>query len=104
MTHAIAYDAMQDLIELFRHNTWDNAKVFYLAAGLDSELVNEVAPGTRDTVLGTLAHLAAVEYAYLGMLDRHPPQSREEVQVWAAHDLSWFPEQVRDIGDRFVRW
>jgi uncharacterized damage-inducible protein DinB len=58
---AIAHDAMQDLIELFRHNTWANAKVFDLAAGLDSQLVNEAAPGTRDTVLGTLAHLAAVE-------------------------------------------
>lgn len=57
------------LIELFRHNTWANAKVFDLAASLDSQLVTEVAPGTRDTVLGTLAHLAAVEYAYLGMLE-----------------------------------
>jgi uncharacterized damage-inducible protein DinB len=101
--HAIAYDAMQDLIELFRHNTWANAKVFDLAASVDSQLVTEVAPGTRDTVLGTLGHLAAVEYAYLGMLEGHPPQSRQEVQTWAAHDLSWFPEQMRDLGDRFVR-
>jgi uncharacterized damage-inducible protein DinB len=103
LTHAIAYDAMQDLIELFRHNTWANAKVFDLTVGLDSQLVKEVAPGTRDTVLGTLAHLAAVEYAYLGMLDGHPPQSRQEVQAWAAHELNWFREQVRDLGDRFVR-
>ena len=94
---------MQDLIALFRHNTWANAKVFDLAASLDSQLVREVAPGTRDTVLGTLAHLAAVEYAYLGMLDGHPPQSRQEVQAWADHDLSWFPSQVRGLGDGFAR-
>jgi uncharacterized damage-inducible protein DinB len=94
---------MQDLIELFRHNTWANAKVFGLAAGLDSQLVKEVAPGTRDTVLGTLAHLAAVEYAYLRMLEGHPPHSRQEVQAWAAHDLSWLREQVCDLGDLFGR-
>ncbi|MBV9603292.1 MAG: DinB family protein [Chloroflexi bacterium] len=93
---------MQDLIALFRHNRWANAKVFDLAAGLDSQLVREAAPGTRDTVLGTLAHLAGVEYAYFGMLHGHPPGSREEVQAWAAHDLSWFPEQMRDLGDRFL--
>ncbi len=94
---------MQDLIELFRHNTWANAKVFDLAASLDSQLVTQEAPGTRDTVLGTLAHLATVEYGYLGMLEGHPPQSRQEVQTWAAHDLSWFPEQMRKLGDRFAR-
>ena len=99
----VAYDAMQDLIELFRHNTWANAQVFELAASVDSQLVTQAAPGTRDTVLGTLAHLAGVEYAYLGMLDGHPPQSRAEVQAWAAHDLSWFPEQMRELGARFVR-
>jgi hypothetical protein len=49
--HAISCDAVQDLIELFRHNTWANAKVFDLAASLDSQPVTEVAPGTRDTVL-----------------------------------------------------
>src|SRR5258708_2110387 len=94
---------MQDLIELFRHNRWANAKVFDLAASIDSRLVTEPAPGTRDTVLGTLAHLAGVEYAYLGMLDGRPPQSRQEVQAWAAHPSSWFPEQMRQLGDRFVR-
>jgi uncharacterized damage-inducible protein DinB len=72
---------MQDLIELFRHNTWANAQVFDVAASVDSQLVTQTAPGTRDTVLGTLAHLAGVDYAYLGMLDGHPPQSREEVQA-----------------------
>ena len=94
---------MQDLIELFRHNTWANAKVFDLAASADRQLVMQVAPGTRDTVLGTLAHLASVEYAYLRMLEGNPPESREEVQTWAAHDVGWFQEEMRDIGNRFVR-
>jgi uncharacterized damage-inducible protein DinB len=44
-------------------------KVFDLAASLDSQLVTHVAPGTRHTVLGTLAHLATVEYTYLAMLE-----------------------------------
>jgi uncharacterized damage-inducible protein DinB len=94
---------MQDLIALFRHNTWANAKVFDLAASLDSRLVREVAPGTRDTVLGTLAHLAGVEYAYFGMLGGRPPESRQEVQAWADHDLGWFPEQMRGLGQGFVQ-
>ena len=100
---AVGYGPMQDLVALFRHNTWANAKVFNLAAGLDAQLVREEAPGTRDTVLGTLAHLAGVEYAYLGMLGGHAPRSREEVQAWTNHDVSWFPEQMRGLGDEFVR-
>ena len=72
---------MQDLIELFRHNTWANSKVFELAARADPQLVKAAAPGTRDTVIGTLAHLASVEYAYLAMLEDRAPQSRQEVQA-----------------------
>ena len=100
---AIAYDGMHDLIELFRHNAWANAKVFGLAATLDSGLLTEVAPGTRDTVFGTLAHLAGVEYAYLGMVEGNPPQSRDEVQTWAAHDVSWLRDRMRELGNGFVR-
>jgi uncharacterized damage-inducible protein DinB len=95
---------MQDLIALFGHNTWANAKVFDLAANLDARFVRQVAPGTRGTVLDTLAHLAGVEYAYFGMLSGQPPQSRQEVQAWANHDLSWLAEQMRGVGDRFVRF
>lgn len=96
-------DTMQDLIVLFRHNTWANAKVFDLAAQQDPQTLQATAPGTRDTVTGTLAHLASVEYAYLAMLEQRPPSSREEVMRWAAHDLAWFPDQMRQIGSSFVR-
>ena len=94
---------MQDLITLFRHNTWANAKVFDLAAQQDPEMVQAAAPGTRDSVKGTLAHLAAVEYTYLAMLEQRPPGSREDMMRWAAHDLVWFPDQMRQIGSAFVR-
>jgi len=90
-----------DLLELFRHNTWANLKVFHLAAQQPAAAVEAAAPGTRDTVLGTLAHLASVEYAYLRMLQRRPFASIEEVQRWAAHELSWFPEQMGQIGQDF---
>jgi uncharacterized damage-inducible protein DinB len=94
---------MQDLIVLFRYNTWADAKVFDLTAQQDSQTLQAPAPGTRDTVTGTLAHLASVEYAYLAMLEQRPPSSREEVLRWAAHDLAWFPDQMRQIGSGFVR-
>jgi len=94
---------MQDLVILFHHNTWANAKVFDLAAQQDPRTLQASALGTRDTVTGTLAHLASVEYAYLAMLEQRPPSSREEVMRWAAHDLTWFPEQMRQIGEAFVR-
>lgn len=93
----------RDLIALFQYNTWANAKVFNLAAEQDRETVRAAAPGTRDTVTGTLAHLAAVEYAYLRMLEQRPPGSREDMMRWAAHDLDWFPEQMRQIGSGYVR-
>lgn len=94
---------MQDLITLFHYNTWANAKVFDLAAQQDPHMVTSRAPGTRDTVTVTLAHLASVEYAYLGMLEERPSSSRDEVMRWAAHDLAWFPGQMRQIGASFVR-
>jgi uncharacterized damage-inducible protein DinB len=94
---------MQDLIELYRHNTWANAKVFDLAAGVDAQVVKEAAPGTRDTVFGTLVHLASVEYAYVRMIEGNPPQSLQEVQIWAANELSWCQQEMRELGARFVR-
>ncbi len=93
----------QDLVELFRHNTWANGLVFDLAAGLDADLVKREAPGTRDTVLGTLAHLASVEYAYLSLLEDRAPSSFDEIRRWAAHDLTWFPDQMHQIGASFVK-
>jgi uncharacterized damage-inducible protein DinB len=94
---------MQDLMTLFGYNTWANAKVFDLAAQQDPHIVTVSAPGTRDTVTVTLAHLASVEYAYLTMLERRTPSSREEMMRWAAHDLAWFPGQMRQIGAGFAR-
>jgi uncharacterized damage-inducible protein DinB len=94
---------MQDLIALFRYNTWANAKVFDLAAQQNSETLLATAPGTHGTVTTTLAHLASVEYAYLAMLEQRAPISREEVLRWAAHDIAWFPNTMREIGSRFER-
>jgi hypothetical protein len=66
--------------------------------------LKEAAPGTRDTVFGTLAHLASVEYAYVRMIEDNPPQSQKEVQTWAAHELSWFQQEMRELGARFMRF
>jgi uncharacterized damage-inducible protein DinB len=76
--------------------------VFDLAAGLDETLVQAEAPGTRDTVAGTLAHLATVEYAYLGMIEGRPPQSREAVISWSKHELNWFPAEMRELGNGYL--
>ncbi len=46
---------MQELIDLYRHNTWANERVFAVAQDVDAGLLEAEAPGTRDTVRGTLA-------------------------------------------------
>jgi uncharacterized damage-inducible protein DinB len=95
-------DSVQDLIALYRYNTWANGRVFDLAAGVENTLVQAEAPGTRDTVSGTLAHLASVEYAYLWMIEGRPPQSRDAVRAWANHELNWFVSQMRELGNAYI--
>lgn len=94
---------MQDLIELFRHNAWANARVFDLAVGLDGSLVETEAPGTRDTVRGTLAHLVRVEDAYLAMTERRGRESLGPPDAYMAHGLDWFSNRSREIGAAYAR-
>jgi len=94
---------MQDLLELFRHNAWANARVFDLVVGLDPRLVEAEAPGTRDTVRGTLAHLVRVEDAYLAMTARRPRESIGSHDDYMAHDLGWFSARIREVGAAYLR-
>jgi uncharacterized damage-inducible protein DinB len=93
---------MQDLIELFRHNTWANARVFHLVAGLDPKLLEGEAPGTRDTVTGTLGHLVRVEDAYLAMTERRAPESLRSSDEYMARGLAWFSLRAREVGAAYV--
>jgi len=93
---------MQDLIDLFRHNSWANGKVFDLVAGLDAQVIAGEAPGTRSTVTGTLAHLARVEYVYLAMLEQRPWPSVESDAAYGAHDLSWFRSHVQELSAAYL--
>jgi uncharacterized damage-inducible protein DinB len=93
---------MQDLIALFRHNAWANGKVFDLAVGLGPELLEGEAPGTRDTVTGTLGHLVQVEDAYLAMTARRPPESLGSSDEYRAHGLAWFRTRSRAVGEEYV--
>ena len=52
-----------------REGTWANSKVLDVAAGLREDALRAEAPGTRDAVLGTLAHLARVEDVYLATIE-----------------------------------
>ena len=94
---------MQELIDLYRHNTWANERVFALAQDVDARLLEAEAPGTRDTVKGTLAHLARVEYVYLTMIQGKPRQSVESREDYDAHDLAWMRRHLQEIGRAFVR-
>ena len=94
---------MQELIDLYRHNAWANERVFALAQDLKAGLLEANAPGTRDTVRGTLAHLARVEYLYLTMIEGKPRASVESPEAYAAHDLAWMRRHLQEIGAGFVR-
>jgi uncharacterized damage-inducible protein DinB len=94
---------MQDLIALFRHNAWANARVFDLVVGLDQELLEGEAPGTRDTVRGTLAHLVRVEDAYLAMTERRDRASLGSSDEYMAHGLEWFSVRIRDVGAAYMQ-
>jgi len=93
---------MQDLIDLFRHNSWANGKVFDLVAGLDATMLEVEAPGTQSTVIDTLAHLARVEYAYLAMLEQRRSASVEGTETYLAHDLGWFRSHVQELGAAYL--
>ncbi|MGI9146430.1 MAG: DinB family protein [Chloroflexota bacterium] len=94
---------MQDLIELFRHNTWANARVFDLVLGIDAELCEREAPGTRDSVTGTLGHLVRVEDAYLTMTTRRDREWLGSNDEYMARGLGWFSNRIREIGSEYVK-
>ena len=94
---------MRDLIDLFRHNAWANARVFGLAAALGDRLVETEALGTAGTVRSTLAHLARTERGYLAMIERQPPESLEPREAYLAHDLAWFVDEVGRLDDGYQR-
>jgi uncharacterized damage-inducible protein DinB len=93
---------MQDLLDLFRHNAWANAKVYELAAALGDRLVEMEAAGTHGTVRTTLAHLARVERAYLALIQAQPLDALEPRESYQAHDLAWFVDEMRDLGSAYV--
>jgi uncharacterized damage-inducible protein DinB len=94
---------MQELINLYRHNAWANERVFALAQDVEASLLEADAPGTRDTVRGTLTHLARVEYVYLTMIQGKPRESVESREDYEAHDLAWMRRHLQEIGEGFVR-
>ncbi len=94
---------MQDLLELFRHNTWADVKVFDVALGLDREQLQREAHGTRDSVIGTLGHLVHVEDAYLAMIERRPREALGFNAEYVAHDLDWFAARVPVVGSAYLR-
>src|SRR5918912_3759710 len=94
---------MQDLVDLYRHNAWANDRVFALVLDAEPRLQEADAPGTRDTVKGTLAHLARVEYLYLTMIQGKPRESVESREDYQAHDLAWMRRHLQEIGQAFVR-
>ena len=93
---------MQDLVALYRHNAWANARVFEAALRADPALLSQPAPGTRDTVQGTLAHLARVEYVYLALLEGTPREQLETRESYEAHDLDWLRSHLQTLGSRYL--
>jgi uncharacterized damage-inducible protein DinB len=93
---------MQELLDLFRHNAWANAKVYGLAAALGDRLVDSEAPGTQGSVHSTLAHLARVERGYLALIQAERLDTLEPRDEYLAHDLAWFVGEIHDLGSAYV--
>jgi uncharacterized damage-inducible protein DinB len=94
---------MQELIDLYRHNAWANDKVFAVAEQQDAAKLEAEAPGTRDTVRGTLAHLVRVEELYLALIEGKPRASVEPLEAFMAHDLAWMRRRLHELGGAYVR-
>jgi uncharacterized damage-inducible protein DinB len=94
---------MQELIDLYRHNAWANERVFALAQGLEPGLLDTEAPGTRDTVRGTLVHLARVEYFYLSLIQGKSRASVESLEEYGRHDLAWMRRHLGELGQAYIR-
>jgi uncharacterized damage-inducible protein DinB len=92
MPGGVFHSGMQELIDLYRHNTWANAKVFDVALGCGREL--------QERVQETLTHLVRVEHAYLAMMLQRPPEDREQ---FARHDLAWFGLHVQELGTEYLQ-
>ncbi|MDQ6670492.1 MAG: DinB family protein [Chloroflexota bacterium] len=93
---------MQDLIELFRHNAWANARVFDVVVSLEPELLEAEAAGTRDSVTGTLGHLVRVEDAYLAMTQRRALETLGPSNQYMARGLAWFASRAREVGAEYL--
>jgi uncharacterized damage-inducible protein DinB len=94
---------MQELIDLYRHNVWANDKAFGVAQQQDTGILEARAPGTRDTVMGTLAHLVRTEELYLALIEGKSRDSIEPLEVYMAHDLAWMRRRVPELGGGYVR-
>jgi uncharacterized damage-inducible protein DinB len=94
---------MQELIDLYRHNVWANDKVFGVAEQQDTATLEAEAPGTRDTVRGTLAHLVRAEELYLTLIEGKPRGSMEPLEVFMAHDLGWMRRHLQELGGGYIQ-
>src|SRR5258708_6065274 len=96
---AVGCSGMQELSDLYRHNAWANDRVFGVAEEVDACLLEVEAAGTRDTVKGTLAHLARVEYVYLSLIEGKSRESLESREEYDRHDLSWIRRHLQHIAE-----
>jgi uncharacterized damage-inducible protein DinB len=94
---------MQELIDLYHHNAWANERVFGVAQDVEPGLLEAPAPGTRDTIKITLAHLARVEYLYLSLIQGQSRDSLETRETYEAHDLVWLRRNLQETARGFVR-
>lgn len=94
---------MNELRELFEHNGWANDRVFELCGRLAPELADVEAPGTRGTVRGTLAHLAAVEELYLGKIEDRDVSFLVPGQPYHEQAIDWFRRRLQEAAREFVQ-
>ncbi len=93
---------MHTLVDLFTYNRWANRRVFERCRGVDSTLLETVAPGTIGTISETLKHLVGVEDAYLFMLKGQALDAGGTRESYFARDLGWFLDRGQQLGDEYI--
>jgi len=94
---------MRILTDLYRYNTWANARVFAVCATLDAALLREEARGTHGTIEETLKHLVGVEDVYLTMIQGLPIGQGGAQETYFAQNLAWFAERATQVGAGYLQ-
>ena len=95
-------EIVRTLRKLASYNAWANQVMFETIGGAPPELLEASAKGSYGSIEETVKHLVSVENAYLAMLQGRDPEAvLGPAGEYYGHDLTWFAERSRQLGDAY---